>query len=55
MRVAGQLMGLALGIPPRRLGIGRELVRANHVVKACRRAAPAHAGHGRRLAAGRMR
>jgi len=36
-----QVVGLALGIPPRRLGIGRELVRADAIVSACRRTAPA--------------
>jgi heterodisulfide reductase subunit B len=36
-----QVVGLALGIPPRRLGIGRELVRADAIVSACRRAGPA--------------
>lgn len=34
-----QVLGLALGIPARRLGIGRELVRADAVLAACRRAA----------------
>jgi len=34
-----QVLGLALGIPARRLGIGRELVRAEAVLAACRRAA----------------
>lgn len=38
-----QLLGLALGIPPKRLGIGRELVRADAVIAACRRGGePAH-------------
>ena len=36
-----QVLGLALGIPAKRLGIGRELVRADAVVAACRRAGPA--------------
>jgi heterodisulfide reductase subunit B len=36
-----QIVGLALGIPPRRLGIGRELVPADAIVAACRRAGPA--------------
>lgn len=35
-----QILGLALGIPARRLGIGRELVRADDVLAICRRAAP---------------
>ncbi|HEY6102234.1 MAG TPA: CoB--CoM heterodisulfide reductase iron-sulfur subunit B family protein [bacterium] len=33
-----QVLGLALGIPARRLGIGRELVPADAVIAACRRA-----------------
>jgi heterodisulfide reductase subunit B len=35
-----QVLGLAMGIPARRLGIGRELVRADAVVAACRRTGP---------------
>lgn len=35
-----QVLGLALGIPAGRLGIGRELVRADHVLAACRRGRP---------------
>jgi heterodisulfide reductase subunit B len=33
-----QILGLALGIPARRLGFGRELVRADDVLTICRRA-----------------
>lgn len=35
-----QVVGLALGITPERLGIGRELVQADAVVAACRRGGP---------------
>jgi heterodisulfide reductase subunit B len=35
-----QILGVALGIPPKRLGIGRELVRADRVLAACRRRPP---------------